>query len=670
MHTLLDDYITGMGFVGIEPGVLYHLAPVTQGVETVLSGTGSVALENVVGDWVDLSIHGRSDQQTTTGAQIVNLETSDINEYIEIIDEIITLKSGATGRFNYFEIPEITLEPGTYTMHIVNVDGMKNDGNLQITFRLKTTNINTDNTVASTNWYVGGNVQGTNGIGTTEITDKMTVKYLDVDIVKGDFAGQRFKIMLNVGSAAMPWEPYTGNQPSPNPDYLQEIKKSGEKTAQLWEGGRFECSAGGSSSGFMKAPQNVTDAIKLLPDGVYTITYTPHGDGTIGSAAGKVSFLNAESQHILSSVNTFEMTEDFRAGIASVALYGYLNGVNVVDDFMLNEGSTALPWEPYGLKIETTIDNAGYLERGSRSDLVKMIPLEKGHKYRLFSTDKNSNKNTFVFADQNLTFAGGNALYSYGINKGYVNTNGTGIVSGECRLKGAWNPAVEFTATEDGLYLYYGLNSSGLSDDEVWVWTGDGYLTDTPYQKQTITTYTPNGLPGIPVTSGGNYTDETGQQWITDEIDFGRGKYIQRVAHYAFDGSEMWRADGATQEDGYTCYYYQDTSVSDARKSMCSHAVFANKGSVDDNWDNGKYISAGNLAFEVRTKMTLDEWKNYLSENHVEYYAMLKTPVETDLSAAEIEAYKALHTYKPATIITANGGEVESGITGKYQEGE
>ncbi|MFQ8777220.1 MAG: hypothetical protein ACLR78_07145 [Roseburia sp.] len=28
---------------------------------------------------------------------------------------------------------------------------------------------------------------------------------------------------------------------------------------------------------------------------------------------------------------------------------------------------------------------------------------------------------------------------------------------------------------------------------------------------------TPNGLPGIPVSSGGNYTDERGQQWVADE---------------------------------------------------------------------------------------------------------------------------------------------------------
>lgn len=57
-------------------------------------------------------------------------------------------------------------------------------------------------------------------------------------------------------------------------------------------------------------------------------------------------------------------------------------------------------------------------------------------------------------------------------------------------------------------------------------------VSDGGTQSQTLTLSTPNGLPGIPVSSGGNYTDENGQQWICDEVDLGRGKYVQRVSTY------------------------------------------------------------------------------------------------------------------------------------------
>ena len=56
--------------------------------------------------------------------------------------------------------------------------------------------------------------------------------------------------------------------------------------------------------------------------------------------------------------------------------------------------------------------------------------------------------------------------------------------------------------------------------------------------QQTITLQTPNGLPGIPVTSGGNYTDPSGQQWVCDEVDLERGVRVQRVDKGAFDATK------------------------------------------------------------------------------------------------------------------------------------
>lgn len=59
-----------------------------------------------------------------------------------------------------------------------------------------------------------------------------------------------------------------------------------------------------------------------------------------------------------------------------------------------------------------------------------------------------------------------------------------------------------------------------------------------PYREQLLTLPTPNGLPGIPVTSGGNYTDQNGQQWVCDEVDLERGVKVQRVDKTAFDSTK------------------------------------------------------------------------------------------------------------------------------------
>lgn len=60
----------------------------------------------------------------------------------------------------------------------------------------------------------------------------------------------------------------------------------------------------------------------------------------------------------------------------------------------------------------------------------------------------------------------------------------------------------------------------------------------SPYREHLLTRPTPNGLPGIPVTSGGNYTDSTGQQWICDEVDLDKGVKVKRVDKAAFDSTK------------------------------------------------------------------------------------------------------------------------------------
>ena len=60
----------------------------------------------------------------------------------------------------------------------------------------------------------------------------------------------------------------------------------------------------------------------------------------------------------------------------------------------------------------------------------------------------------------------------------------------------------------------------------------------SPYREQLLTLPTPGGLPGIPVASGGSYTDSTGQQWMCDEVDLERGVRVQRVDKAAFDSTK------------------------------------------------------------------------------------------------------------------------------------
>ena len=77
-----------------------------------------------------------------------------------------------------------------------------------------------------------------------------------------------------------------------------------------------------------------------------------------------------------------------------------------------------------------------------------------------------------------------------------------------------------------------------LNDINVQLELGSTATAYSPYHEQLFTLPTPNGLPGIPVTSGGNYTDENGQQWVCDEVDLERRVKVQRVDKAAFDNTK------------------------------------------------------------------------------------------------------------------------------------
>lgn len=77
-----------------------------------------------------------------------------------------------------------------------------------------------------------------------------------------------------------------------------------------------------------------------------------------------------------------------------------------------------------------------------------------------------------------------------------------------------------------------------LNDITVQLELGSTATTYSPYREQLLTLQTPNGLPGIPVKSGGNYTDPQGQQWVCDEVDLERGVKVQRVDKTSFDNTK------------------------------------------------------------------------------------------------------------------------------------
>lgn len=190
-----------------------------------------------------------------------------------------------------------------------------------------------------------------------------------------------------------------------------------------------------------------------------------------------------------------------------------------------------------------------------------------------------------------------------------------------------------------------------------------------PYTSQIISLATPNGLPGIPVTSGGNYTDESGQAWICDEVDFARGVYVQRATQVIFDGSEDEGWGGYLTKISGT--YRHGTKLlsgvivgcatPQVANGFCTHYPFIPEGrsGTYDGITGIAVSSTGNVYIydeDCDSDSLSAALKEKLASNPITCLFQLAMPIETPIPAEELAAYAALHTNKPNTTVHNDGG--------------
>ncbi len=176
-----------------------------------------------------------------------------------------------------------------------------------------------------------------------------------------------------------------------------------------------------------------------------------------------------------------------------------------------------------------------------------------------------------------------------------------------------------------------------------------------PYKEQTLPIPTPNGLPGIPVSSGGNYTDENGQQWICDEVDFEKGVYVQRVAETTLTANDNWIKSAVTHLDRFVVPLGSVQCIVDA--GLCtSYIVGVTSQTIGRAYlDNGTGVARLIVNHSEYGKNDLNSFKASIPSDGIKVLWVLLNPVETALSAEELAQYAALHTYQPNTTISNDG---------------
>lgn len=230
-----------------------------------------------------------------------------------------------------------------------------------------------------------------------------------------------------------------------------------------------------------------------------------------------------------------------------------------------------------------------------------------------------------------------------------------------------------FSAPLCGLTVYGKSTQDGTPTPDApvpIVSAGDGgsvavTLSDGNGKTQTLTLPTPTGLPGIPVTSGGNYTDPQGQQWVCDEVDFSNCIRIKRVSSFVV-AANMVRSLASNPAD-----YCAIVTTPPDFKAIFNNArivLMSNRFRFEKDIKNeGVLFGYGNvirLYFDPSKIKTLADVKEFVAANHINITYETVDPIQTPLTVAELAAYKALATYSPDIVVQAADG---AGVKLEYQ---
>lgn len=242
LNGIFANMIQGMGFIGCAPNRVYNMAPPDGGgVEATAEGT-ELTLHSAAAPLTGLTLYGKSEQKTTTGAQLANfpdvqeVENNGITWSCKngVMHAVGTTADGTYSVFNSgaYIFPVVA---GTYYVSSGS-DGVE----VYVSVRKN----------EATQYY-------RNSSFTLDGTETECKIYAQVS--QGKTVDETAYPMLNSGSTALPWEPYTGGAPSPSPDYPQEIKSVGDSGTI-----NVSLSDGGSQS--QTLPVQTPNGIPGIPD--------------------------------------------------------------------------------------------------------------------------------------------------------------------------------------------------------------------------------------------------------------------------------------------------------------------------------------------------------------------------------------------------------------------
>lgn len=335
-------------------------------------------------------------------------------------------------------------------------------------------------------------------------------------------------------------------------------------------------------------------------------------------------------------------------------------------DIILSEGSTEIPYEPYtGGKPSPSPEYPQEIKNSGKWN-------EEKQKYEV--DVKVVGKNLFdvnYFAEsENYQNKEGDATYwKYATFKVKPNTTYTVSKRKSLNVNGAINNgiyyggalafnndvnSVKITTKDDGvfyvIFFYRSEDVNILKEMDIQIELGETLTEYEPYKEQTLTLTSDR-----PITKWDRLVEQGGQiGWLYNSVN------------ETIDGKTgKWSIQPASK------IFYRTDITFPIAVPFCSELLGYDYSSVGYKKDTGITINIlGILCITLpeEVELTPDAYKQYLADNPLHVLYKGDSEEFVPLSESEQNAIRALKTYYPTTVITADGGELDPDIKATYRK--
>lgn len=411
--------------------------------------------------------------------------------------------------------------------------------------------------------------------------------------------------------------------------------------------------------------------LQKLPKGVYSVPRFNIG----GYDMELVCHCYDENYNPVANISNKNVTVNSEFYVLSISVYVHPSipsNIDVFIPFQLNAAPELLEYEPYvGCQPSpnvhypqevTSLGESGSIDgkvlNKNRFNLEKALDATNWNKrnngYSYYVMDGLEANTTYTFSFAKNTFVAGNNIYvSLSDSSDEIDwENGSIVHPGASYIK---TQRTLISSSDGCLYLHmYNVNDSNLQTLfenclEPQLEPGTSRTAYEPYTEQLFTALTPNGLGGIPLGAtipdaiknspihlAGVYWDEKeGQYLIANTVD-GNGEGVLRIFKERLLADKTTLiSDSSNEESNLFVIRVSSYLPSSNNEFLCDIVLPQSSLTTPTYIGNGGLLNPGwNTAFYVRVRKdtgitTLDEFKQYLTDNEVYVTLVREEPIVT-----------------------------------------